>query len=141
MFYLLFLWYLTNICKAYEQKSCKDLIVWQKAIRLTVEVYKLTESFPKNELFGLTSQMRRAAVSIVSNIAEGYERRSQREFLRFLLISFGSAAELETQMIIAKSLKYSNQKAFVESEQLLSETSKITFAFIKKIKLRLFPSR
>ncbi|WP_407457128.1 four helix bundle protein [Fibrobacter sp.] len=83
-------------------QSYKDLVVWQKAIDLTVAVYQLTKRFPKEELFGLVSQMRRASVSIASNIAEGEGRKSKKEFAHFLGISLGSKAELETQLILCE---------------------------------------
>lgn len=84
--------------------SYKDLLVWQKSIRLVKEVYFLTDHFDRSELYGLTNQMRRCAVSIPSNIAEGSRRHSLPEYLRFLNIANGSAAELETQLIIAQDL-------------------------------------
>lgn len=84
----------------------KDLIVWQKAMELVLEVYKATKTYPREELFGLASQMRRAVVSIPSNIAEGYSRIHTRETERFLSISLGSACELETQLILSKDLGY-----------------------------------
>lgn len=87
-------------------QSHKDLKVWKEAMDLVVTVYKLTEKFPKHEQFSLTSQMRRASVSIPSNISEGAGRKSNREFMRFLYISLGSLAELETQLEIAERLKY-----------------------------------
>ena len=87
-------------------KDHKDLDVWKKSIDLVVESYRLSGKFPKDELFGLTSQMRRAAVSIPSNIAEGAARNTSKEFIQFLHVSLGSAAELETQFIIAKKLGY-----------------------------------
>lgn len=102
-------------------KSYKDLIVWQKSIRLVEEIYKLTDKFPKSETFGLTGQMRRAAISIPSNIAEGYSRKHNKEFHQFIRIAFGSAAELETQIIIAKNLKLVEQERFKKSEELLNE--------------------
>ena len=83
------------------------MIVWQKSVELAVEVYELTDRFPKSEIFGLTSQMRRAAVSIPSNIAEGRRRLTQKEFIHFLTISYGSGAELETQLEISKKLSFS----------------------------------
>ena len=83
-------------------QSYKDLVVWQKAIDLTVAVYQLTKQFPKEELFGLVSQMRRASVSIASNIAEGEGRKSKKEFAHFLGISLGSKAELETQLLLCE---------------------------------------
>ena len=84
----------------------KDLIVWQNSIDLVTQVYAVTAIFPNREQYGLTSQMRRAAVSIPSNIAEGQSRASAAEFRQFLSISLGSAGELETQLIIAARLKY-----------------------------------
>jgi len=90
-----------------NQNSYKNLIVWQKSVELAVEVYELTDRFPKSEIFGLTSQMRRAAVSIPSNIAEGRRRLTQKEFIHFLTISYGSGAELETQLEISKKLSFS----------------------------------
>jgi four helix bundle protein len=90
----------------------KELIVWQKAMTLVQEVYRITNSFPKEEVFGLTSQIRRAAVSIPSNIAEGRSRRTRKDFGQFLAIAYGSAAELETQLLIAKSLNYGDQSRY-----------------------------
>src|SRR6185437_7821701 len=87
-------------------KSYKDLIVWQRSIELVKEIFLLTDSFPKSELYGLTSQMRRAAVSIPSNIAEGYGRNSRKEYNHALAIAYGSALELETQLLIAKELSF-----------------------------------
>jgi len=87
-------------------KSYKDLFVWQKSFELVKEIYRITDSFPKSELFGLVSQMRRAAVAIPSNIAEGFSRKSRKEYKQFILIAFASGAELETQLLLAKSLKF-----------------------------------
>lgn len=84
--------------------SYKDLIVWQKAIKLAVMIYQITSSFPKEEVYGLTSQLRRAAVSIPSNIAEGRHRGSRKDFLQFLRIAYASGAEVETQLLIAKEV-------------------------------------
>jgi four helix bundle protein len=84
----------------------KELIVWQKAMEMVTEIYRLTQNFPKEELYGLVSQMRRAAVSIPSNIAEGHGRQSKGEFRQFLGIARGSYAELETQIEIAKNLGF-----------------------------------
>jgi four helix bundle protein len=89
-------------------KTHKDLNVWQESIVLVTLIYEKTKSFPKDELFGLTSQIRRSAVSIPSNIAEGAARESNKEFLRFLFISQGSVSELDTQLIIAKNLSFIN---------------------------------
>ena len=85
-------------------QSYKELNVWQKSVELVIATYKLTEKFPKSELFGLVSQMRRCSVSVPSNIAEGWRRRGEKEYRRFLLIAYGSGSELETQIEIAKRL-------------------------------------
>lgn len=85
-------------------KSYKELIVWQKSIILVKEIYLLTDKFPKSEMFALSSQMRRSAVSIPSNIAEGYSRKNLKEYIQFLRIACGSATEMETQIIISKEL-------------------------------------
>lgn len=103
----------------------KDLIVWQKAVELVVEVYGVTNQFPKEEIYGLTSQMRRAAISIPSNIAEGKLRRSQKEFRQFLLIAFGSGGELETQIFIAKKLPKLKDLDYSKVDILLLEIMKM----------------
>lgn len=112
-----------------KTKSFKDLIVWQKARDLAVVIYKLTEQFPKSELYGLTSQTRRAVISISSNIAESYHRFHKKEKQQFLAIAFSSGSELESQIEIAKvlfpNLDYSN------AENLLSEVMKILNNFLK----------
>ncbi|PJA96623.1 MAG: four helix bundle protein [Ignavibacteriales bacterium CG_4_9_14_3_um_filter_34_10] len=87
-------------------KSHRDLNVWQNSIQLVTEIYTLTKDFPKDELFGLTNQLRSALVSIPSNIAEGAARNHEKEFIQFLYISLGSCAEIETQMIISKNLEF-----------------------------------
>lgn len=87
-------------------RNYRDLIVWQRAIELVVEIYRITRTFPKEELYCLTSQMRRAAISIPSNIAEGQGRRTRKEFANFLSIAHGSLREIETQLIIAQQLQY-----------------------------------
>src|SRR2546423_585737 len=85
-------------------ESYKELIVWQKSIKLAKEDYLFTAKFPRHEMYGLTSQMRRAAVAIPSNIAEGQSRKNLKEYIQFLNIAYGSAAELETQVILSKDL-------------------------------------
>ena len=87
-------------------QTYRDLIVWQKAMQLVTEIYKLTENFPKSETFGLRSQLRRAAISIPSNIAEGQGRDSSKEFCHHLSIAYGSLTEAETQIQIASNLGY-----------------------------------
>lgn len=99
--------------------------MWQKSMDLVVEVYCLTEKYPKAELFGLVSQMRRCAVSIPSNIAEGRNRKSEKENRRFFVIAYGSGAELETQIEISKRLPFGEGIDFVKAEELLNETMKM----------------
>ena len=102
--------------------SYRDLKVWQLSINLTEQVYQLTQNFPKQEVYGLASQIQRAAVSIPSNIAEGHSRDSTKEFLHFISISLGSLAELETQLILAGRLLYLEKK---DLEIILSKTDEI----------------
>lgn len=115
-------------------KTHKDLDVWKKSIVLVASIYKTTSSFPKEELYGLTSQIRRSAISIPSNIAEGAARNHINEFRQFLYISLASAAELETQLIISNMLDFiDNQK----SEELILELnsiSKMIQGLIKSLK-------
>lgn len=115
-------------------KSYKELIVWKKAMNLVKEIYALTEKFPKDELYGLRSQMERAAVSVPSQIAEGYLRGHRKEYTQFLSIAIGSAAELETQILICKSLTKFNSIDFSKAESLLTEVMKMLFVMITKIK-------
>jgi len=90
----------------------QDLKVWQFSIDLVVDIYKATNKFPKSEQFGLTSQMRRAAVSIPANLAEGYCRQSRQDYIRFVKISFASGAELETHLLIAEKLGFLSQETY-----------------------------
>ena len=117
-----------------EIHSHKDLIVWQKSIELVIAVYELTDKYPKSELYGLTSQMRRASVSIPSNIAEGRRRGGKKEFIQFLLIAFGSGAELETQVEISKRLPFSKDLDFKKVEGLLLEVMKMLNKMIYSLK-------
>lgn len=112
-------------------QSFKQLIVWQKAMELVKEIYIITSKFPRSELYGLISQMRRAVVSIVCNIAEGKKRKTIKDFLQFLRIADGSAAELETLILISKDL-YQNID-FSKSESLLEEIQKMLITIIKKL--------
>ena len=93
-------------------KTYKDLVVWQKAMDLVTEIYRITARFSKEELYGLTSQIRRSAVSVPSNIAEGYGRKSTNDYIRFLQISMGSLYELQTQLQIAQNLTFISDVAF-----------------------------
>lgn len=106
-------------------KSFKELIVWQKSIQLVVGIYSLVHDFPKNEMFALSDQMRRAAVSVPSNIAEGYERKSVNEYIHFLSIARGSKAELETQLHICEKLNFGNKEKLNEVMSLCLEVGKM----------------
>jgi len=103
-------------------KSYRDLIVWQKAMDLVEEIYRCSQGFPNDERFGLTAQLRRAAVSVPSNIAEGNSRGTSRDYLRFLDMSYGSLAEVETQVMIANRLNYLDSPKL---EDLLQRTGEI----------------
>ncbi|HXK40122.1 MAG TPA: four helix bundle protein [Candidatus Paceibacterota bacterium] len=118
-------------------KSHKELFVWQKSIELTLTIYKLTSSFPPEELYGLTSQMRRAAVSISSNVAEGRYRGTRKDFVNFLRTALGSCAEIETQVHIAKQLSWLQEKDSYGIENLISEISKMLTSMIKKLNMKL----
>ena len=102
-----------------------DLVAWQKAMNLVEEVYRLTEGFPKEELYGLSSQLRRSAVSIPSNIAEGHCRNGRREFVHHLSIALGSLGEVETQVLIAQRLGYTDESASTNIAALASETGRV----------------
>jgi four helix bundle protein len=115
-------------------QNYKDLIVWQKAIKLALEVYKLTDKFPKSEIFGSVNQMRRSAFSIPSNIAEGWARKYSGEFLQFLSVASGSAAELETQLMITQKLGYGDLASYEKIQSLLTEVQKMLNSFRSKIK-------
>jgi len=101
-------------------KDHKDLDVWKVSVDLVLEVYNLTRNFPKEEMYGLTNQIRRCAVSIPSNISEGAARNTEKEFVQFLYIALGSASELETQLIIANKLNYAT-----EIDQLFSDLTAV----------------
>lgn len=115
-------------------KSYKDLIVWQKSIDLAAEVYELTVNFPNSEIYGLTSQIKRCAVSIPSNIAEGRKRGSRNEYCYHLTISLGSCAELETQFEIVKRLPFGKNLKLASVENLLIEIMKMLNKMISKLK-------
>ena len=101
-------------------KTHKDLEVWKNSIELVTEIYRITETFPKSELYGLVNQIRRSAVSIPSNISEGAARNHQKEFIQFLYIAQGSVAELETQLIISQNLQFINENQLNETANRLN---------------------
>jgi four helix bundle protein len=112
----------------------RDIKVWQKAMNFVTNSYKNTRSFPQEEMFGLTSQMRRSAVSIPSNIAEGFGRKSTNEFIRFLQISMGSLFELQTQFEISKNLGYLSESEYDELFADSREIEVMLSSFIRSIK-------
>lgn len=105
--------------------SHKDLVVWQKSMELVIAVYDLTDKFPKEEIYGLTSQMRRSAISIPSNIAEGRKRGTRKDYRQFLIIAYGSGAELETQIEIAKRLSFGKSLNYDIVDKLLEEVMRM----------------
>jgi four helix bundle protein len=112
--------------------SHRDLKVWQRAIQMSVALYKLTENFPKQEIYGLTSQIRRAGVSIASNIAEGYGRRSTGDYKRFLGMTCGSNLEVQTQLVIARQLGFGNPSEFEIVEGFSEEIGKMLVTMMRR---------
>ncbi len=115
-------------------KSFKDLRVWQEGHKLILEIYKITKTFPKEEFFGLTNQIRRASVSITSNISEGFNRNSIKEKLQFYYIALGSLAETQSQLLIAKDIGYIKPEVFDKIELQLILVQKLLNSFIKSIR-------
>ena len=111
----------------------RDLDIWKKGIEIVKDVYSVTEVFPKHELYGLVTQMRRSAVSIPSNIAEGFRRYHNKEYRQFLYISLGSCAELETQLTIAKELNYITKDKESQFLENLDHICRMTSNLIKKL--------
>ncbi len=118
-----------------QPKGYKNLKVWQKSVELAIAIYKLTEEFPKSEIYGLTSQMRRASISVSSNIAEGSRRRSNKDFSHFLVMAQGSGSELETQIEIARKLSFGKKINFTEIDLLLDEIMRMLSSLIKSTNL------
>jgi four helix bundle protein len=115
------------------RNNFEDLKVWQYAINLTTEIYNVTNGFPKEEIYGLTNQIRRASVSIASNIAEGASRKGKIEFVQFLSIAQGSLAELKTQLVISNKINHLNDKDFESLINSLDEISKMLGALKRSI--------
>jgi four helix bundle protein len=114
--------------------SFRDLIVWQKAVKLSLEIYKLTAAFSASEQFGLTNQLRRASVSIASNIAEGYGRSSKGEYLQFLGHARGSNCEVQTQLVISSGLGFGSDVNRCAAEGLCDEIGRMLVAIMKKLR-------
>lgn len=121
-------------------KEFTDLIAWQEAHKLVLLVYSTTKTFPKEELFGLTSQMRRAAISITSNISEGFGRNGYREKVQFFYIAHGSVTELKNQLILARDLKYISSENFDKIMGQLTTAHKLLQGLLKKTKSFLNPA-
>ncbi|MFH0772405.1 MAG: four helix bundle protein [Candidatus Omnitrophota bacterium] len=121
------------MCSKIKTKGFKDLIVWQKAYKLVLDIYKVTQDFPKHEIYGLAQQMQRSAVSVSSNIvAEGYGRQHAGEYKQFLSIAYGSLAELETQYLLSIDLKYMSESEIIEN--LLKEVGSMLYRMINPIR-------
>jgi four helix bundle protein len=114
-------------------KNYKDLKVWQKAYELCITIYQITKHFPKEEQYGLTSQIRRSAVLVPSNIAEGYGRKTTQEYMQSLYIAYGSHCELETQIMISKDLGYIKSDDFQELQQDIGDVERMLKALIKSL--------
>ncbi len=119
--------------KSGEIRSYKDLFAWQRAFALGVEIYRLTAAFPSEEKFGLTSQLRRAGLSIASNIAEGYGRASRAEYIRFLRIARGSLYEVETQMLFAVEFKFVAVEQAESIAENINETARVLSGLIRRL--------
>ena len=117
----------------------KDLRVWQQGIEMVTSIYLMTKSFPKEEVFGLASQLRRASVSVPSNIAEGYARGTDKEKLHFLRISSGSMSEVEIQLLLSLNLGYINQEKYNELSEIVTSVWKQLNSLITSLKKRLIP--
>jgi four helix bundle protein len=126
-------WQGTGMSEQAKPRHYKELLIWQKGMRLAKLVYQVTQSFPAEERYGLTSQLRRAAVSVPSNIAEGQARRGTSEFLHFLSITEGSLAELETQLLLAVELEYCRQESVNPGLGEIDELQKMIVALKRKI--------
>ncbi len=114
-------------------ESFRDLFVWQRAIQKTVAIYKLTQDFPRQEIYGLTSQIRRAGVSVASNIAEGYGRASTGEYKQFLGMARGSNSEVQTQLVIARELGLGEVKNLDRAEGYSQEVGRMLVAILNKL--------
>ncbi|MCK5080789.1 MAG: four helix bundle protein [Candidatus Moranbacteria bacterium] len=117
--------------EAKKIKSFTDLMAWQKGHKVVLSVYAITKEFPKEEIFGLTNQMRRCAVSITSNVAEGFSRKNKKEKKQFYRISLGSLTELQSQLLIARDVKYLPNKEFKKIAENTVEVQKLIFGLIK----------
>jgi len=116
-----------------EVKGFRTLNAWKKAYELALEIYRLSKKFPKQEVYALTSQLQRAAVSVPANIAEGYERNHRKEYLQYLYIAKGSLGEVETYLLLAKDLGYMTEKDFAAISQMRDETARIIKGLVRSL--------
>ena len=116
------------------KQSFRDLQIWRKSMELTVDIYRLTKAFPREESFGLTAQLRRSAISIPSNVAEGHGRMNPREFRRFLLIARGSNSELQTQLELAVALRLADPQSVKNALSLSSDVENMLFALLNRLR-------
>jgi four helix bundle protein len=114
-------------------KTHKDLVVWQKSVVFVTDIYKFTKSLPDDEKFGIISQLRRASVSIPTNIAEGAARHSRKEYIQFLFVSLGSVSEIDTLLIITANLKYSDFDELIKLQSQADEIKKMLTSLIKSL--------
>ena len=114
-------------------ESYRDLLVWQRSIQMSVAIYKLTAAFPKEETYGLSSQLRRAGVSVASNIAEGYARSSTGEYKQFFGMARGSDSEVQTQLVIARELGFGSPQLLDKAEGLSNEVGKMMAAILRNL--------
>lgn len=115
------------------KNNFKDLKVWKKSHELTLEIYKVTADFPKHEIYGITSQIRRAASSVPANIAEGYSRQTTKQYLNYLSISYGSLSETRYFIILAKDLNYINNEKYFDLEARCEEIAKMIYTITEKL--------
>ena len=118
-------------------KNYKELVVWQKSYKLCLEIYRVTKKFPNEERYGLTSQTRRAAVSISSNIAEGYGRKTTAEYVQYLYIAYGSTCELETQLLLCRDLGYIVSKESEILQDHIGEIERMLKALINSLRQKI----
>ena len=116
------------------KQSFRDLQVWQRSMELTLAVYRLSQHFPREEAFGITSQLRRSAVSVPSNVAEGHGRMNPRELKHFLLIARGSVCELQTQLELSGALGYADAELLTRAQELSIEVEKMLYTLLGKLK-------
>lgn len=114
-------------------KTYRDLLIWQKSMQLVTDTYQITNTFPKEEVFGLTSQIKRSIISVACNIAEGFGRKSSKEFVRFLNISIGSLFEYQTQIEIARNIKFISEEDFNQLYEKSREIEIMIVSFSNKI--------